>query len=62
MFVQWLASSNPSPYGSFGNGAAMLIAAVAWVSKSLDKVIELSDKNTDITHNHPDGIISTRAT
>lgn len=62
MFVQWLASSNPSPYGSFGNGAAMRIAAVAWVSKSENEVIELSDKYTDITHNHPDGIISARAT
>jgi ADP-ribosyl-[dinitrogen reductase] hydrolase len=28
MFVQWLASSNPKPYGSFGNGAAMRIAPI----------------------------------
>lgn len=29
-FARWLASSNPKPYNSFGNGSAMRVSPVAW--------------------------------
>ncbi len=61
MFVRWLASKEPEPYGSYGNGAAMRIAAVGWVGQSVSQVIEMSDRFTEITHNHPDGMKSARA-
>ena len=30
-FHDWVESDNPKPYGSFGNGAAMRVSAVAWL-------------------------------
>jgi type I restriction enzyme M protein len=56
MFRSWMYSDDPKPYNSFGNGAAMCISACGFVAKSLNEVIELSRKVTEVTHNHPEGI------
>jgi len=56
MFFNWLYRKDPQPYGSYGNGAAMRISPVGWVSKDIDQAKELSRKVTEITHNHPEGI------
>ena len=61
-FIQWMATKNPAPYGSWGNGSAMRISPVGWVANSLEDVIALSDKYTLITHNHPEAIDAARAT
>ena len=61
-YVQWLASKNPQPYGSAGNGSAMRIASVGWVANSEDEVFSFSDRVTQVTHNHPEGIAAARAT
>jgi ADP-ribosylglycohydrolase len=61
-FALWLASPNPTPYGSYGNGCAMRVAPVAWFAKSEVETLELSDKFTRITHNHPDSMSAARAT
>lgn len=61
-FAFWLASPNPQPYGSYGNGSAMRVAPVAWLANSEAETLELSDKFTSITHNHPDGMNAARAT
>lgn len=37
-FARWLASSNPKPYNSFGNGSAMRVSPVAWWFDNLDDV------------------------
>ena len=57
-----MASKNPKPYESWGNGSAMRIAPVGWVANTPEEVIELSDKYTLITHNHPEAIDAARAT
>jgi ADP-ribosylglycohydrolase len=31
-FRRWMASENPQPYNSFGNGSAMRVSPVAWAS------------------------------
>lgn len=62
MFRQWLVSDNPRPYNSFGNGAAMRVSACGFAGQSLDEVIELSKKVTEVTHNHPEGIKGAEAT
>ena len=62
LFAQWLASPNPQPYGSYGNGAAMRIAAVGWVAQSEKELIKLATQFTEVTHNHPDGINAAIAT
>ena len=61
-FRWWMYSDNPKPYGSFGNGSAMMVSAVGWVAKSIDEVKILSEKVTAVTHNHPEGIKGAEAT
>ncbi len=55
-FRQWIKAENPTPYGSFGNGAGMRISPVAWAANDLDELKELSDTFTKITHDHPNGM------
>ena len=62
-FRKWIASADPSPYGSFGNGAAMRVAPVALLHRRrcLEEALAASDRVTEITHNHPEGIKGARA-
>jgi len=55
-FSKWLKGSCPQPYNSWGNGAAMRVSPVAYAGNSLQEVIELSKKVTEVTHNHPEVI------
>lgn len=61
-FAFWLVSTEPKPYNSAGNGSAMRIAAVGWVARSEEELIQLSDACTGVTHDHPDGLTAARAT
>ena len=54
-FARWLTSSDPKPYGSYGNGAAMRISPVAYVAKSKKQLKKLCRVVTGITHNHEEG-------
>lgn len=56
MFSEWLYSSDPKPYNSFGNGAAMRVSGCGWVAKTLTEAKKLSKAVTEVTHNHPEGI------
>ena len=51
-FKEWINSKNPRPYNSYGNGAAMRISPVAYVSSSIQEVKTLSHIITATTHNH----------
>jgi len=62
MFSNWLTSSNPRPYNSYGNGAAMRVSPVAYAANSIEEVKELSKRVTAVTHNHPEGIKGAEAT
>lgn len=62
MFVRWLATPNPEPYHSFGNGSAMRVSPCGWVASSLEKAKALSRQVTDISHDHPEGIKGAEAT
>ena len=33
-YKQWMASHDPKPYGSFGNGSAMRCSSAGWLAKS----------------------------
>ncbi len=61
MFSRWLESENPKPYNSYGNGAAMRVSACAYFAYTLFDVLELTDRVTKVTHNHPEGIKGARA-
>ena len=55
-FRDWMYSSNPKPYNSFGNGAAMRVSACGLVAGSLEEAKQLSKAVTEVTHNHPEGL------
>ena len=60
-FLGWLASSNPQPYNSWGNGSAMRISPVGFYAKSEDEVLKEAKASAEATHNHPEGIKGAQA-
>lgn len=61
-FRKWIRSSDPKPYGSLGNGAAMRVSPVGFAAKSLDEAKAMSKAVTKVTHNHPEGLKGAEAT
>lgn len=61
MFFRWLASSDPKPYGSWGNGSAMRVSPCAWVADSLSEAEQLGWHSALPTHNHPDAMLGAKA-
>ncbi|MCL1973123.1 MAG: ADP-ribosylglycohydrolase family protein [Endomicrobia bacterium] len=61
-FRQWIFSDNPLPYNSFGNGAAMRVSACGFAALSFEDAVMLSNKVTEVTHNHPEGMKGAEAT
>lgn len=59
-FLRWINSNSSLPYNSYGNGAAMRVSPVPYVSKSFEETIKLSDFVTSITHNHEEGLKGAR--
>ena len=55
-FIGWLREKDPKPYGSFGNGSAMRVAAVGWCYDSLERTREVARWSAEVSHNHPEGI------
>lgn len=60
-FAQWIASDNPQPYNSFGNGSAMRVSPVAWHFNNLDDVVAEAEMTALPTHNHPEGVKGAKA-
>ena len=54
-FYNWFMF-NPVPYNSYGNGAAMRVSSVGWISESEEDVKYFSRLVTEVSHNHPEGI------
>lgn len=61
-FSKWLASENPKPYHSFGNGSAMRVSPAALYASTLDEALELAKLSAEVTHNHREGIWGAQAT
>lgn len=61
-FFDWIYSNHPTPYNSFGNGAAMRVSACGFIANSLEEAKFLSKTVTEVTHNHPEGIKGAEAT
>lgn len=61
-FARWIASDNPQPYNSFGNGSAMRVSAIGWVFNSLEAVQIEAAASAEVTHNHVEGIRGAVAT
>ena len=62
-FKHWIYANPPESYNSYGNGAAMRVSPVAFLNHNdLNAALFASNKVTEITHNHPEGMKGARAT
>ena len=59
MFVKWLLE--PVPYNSFGNGSAMRVSPIAWISETLEDTLYLAKISAEVSHNHEEGIKGAQA-
>lgn len=60
-FIGWLASDDPQPYGSFGNGAAMRVSPVGFAFGDAATVLREAERQAAISHDHPEGIKGAQA-
>jgi ADP-ribosylglycohydrolase len=60
-FRDWLASADPRPYNSYGNGSAMRVSAIGWAFDDLPTVMAEARRSAEVTHNHPEGIKGAQA-
>ena len=60
-FAKWVASDNPQPYNSFGNGSAMRVSPIGWWFDDGNDIWEEAKKSAECTHNHPEGINGAQA-
>jgi len=61
-FRRWLMQDDAGPYGSFGNGSAMRVAAIGWAFGDLEDVLREAKRSAEVTHSHPEGIKGAQAT
>ncbi|MEZ4651550.1 MAG: ADP-ribosylglycohydrolase family protein [Candidatus Eisenbacteria bacterium] len=60
-FYRWMLDDDAGPYGSFGNGSAMRVAAIGWAFQDLDVVLREAKRSAEVTHDHPEGIKGAQA-
>jgi len=56
MFMDWLESDNPLPYGSYGNGSAMRVSYIADYYSGFGEIKRQAERSAECTHNHEEGI------
>lgn len=60
-FNNWLHSTNPKPYDSWGNGSAMRVSAIGYMFDTLAETEKYAELSAKVTHNHIEGIKGARA-
>jgi ADP-ribosylglycohydrolase len=61
-FIGWLASPDPQPYKSFGNGSAMRVSPIGFAFDTVEEVLREAWATAVISHDHPEGIKGAEAT
>jgi ADP-ribosylglycohydrolase len=61
MFAAWLASDEPRPYNSFGNGSAMRVSPVGFAFDDETTVLEQARLSAIPTHDHIEGVKGAQA-
>lgn len=61
-FRWWLLEDQPTPYHSYGNGAAMRVGACGFAALDVIDVKQLSLAVTKVSHDHTEGIKGAEAT
>ena len=60
-FIKWAKEKSMDSYNSFGNGSAMRVHPVGWISKSLDETLRKAAISAGPTHSHQEGIEGAKA-
>lgn len=60
-FINWVNSSNPQPYDSFGNGAAMRVSPVGFAFVDDEVVLRTAMNSAKVSHSHIEGLIGASA-
>jgi ADP-ribosyl-[dinitrogen reductase] hydrolase len=61
MFLDWAFTDDAPPYGSWGNGAPMRVAAIGWLVEDEGEAKDLAAAQAAVSHNHPDAIAAAQA-
>lgn len=61
MFLDWAFADDAGAYGSWGNGGAMRVGAVAWLAKDEAAALALARRSAAVTHDHPHAVAGTQA-
>jgi ADP-ribosylglycohydrolase len=61
MFLQWALTPGMGPYGSWGNGAAMRVSAIAHLAGDETEALELAARTAAVSHDHPDAVAGAQA-
>ena len=64
-FLTWVSNSSLSAlapaYNSCGNGSAMRVGPVGWVSDTLSQLMDMAEETALCTHNHAEGVKGAKA-
>jgi ADP-ribosylglycohydrolase len=60
-FNEWIHTTQPRPYNSWGNGSAMRVSPIGWAFDTLEQTIEEAKNSAEVTHNHAEGIKGAQA-
>ena len=55
-FSRWINSSDPQPYDSFGNGAAMRVSPIGWAFNNAVRIYHEAAESASCSHSHEEGI------
>jgi ADP-ribosylglycohydrolase len=61
MFVRWAQTEGMPAYGSWGNGAAMRVSAVARLAADEADALATAARTAAVSHDHPDAIAGAQA-
>jgi ADP-ribosyl-[dinitrogen reductase] hydrolase len=62
MFVCWAHEPDMPAYGSWGNGAAMRVSAIAHLAVDEAEALRAATRTAEVSHDHPDAIAGAQAT
>ena len=61
MFASWLMDDAMGAYGSWGNGAAMRVAGIAWLVADEAAALRLAEASAVVSHDHQEAVRGAQA-
>jgi len=62
LLLRWANTPGLPAYGSWGNGAAMRVSAIAWLAADEADALATAARSAAVSHDHPDAIAGAQAT